>query len=282
MKKTIKIKGNIMDLSIPKIMGIINLTSDSFFSGSRVDGDAEILRKIEQMIEDGVDIVDLGAYSTRPGATEISEIDESEKISNALTLIRKKYPNLVVSIDTFRSKVAETALNLDADIINDVSGGGLDKNMFSIIAKYNVPYILMHMRGNPQNMAKKNQYNNLVTDVMSELKFKINELRDKGVGDVIIDPGFGFSKDLDQNYQLLSFLEIFKLLDLPLLVGVSRKSMIYKFLEIRAEESLNASTALHMFSLCNGANILRVHDVKEAVQTVKLFDKILKSKISLP
>jgi dihydropteroate synthase len=278
MKKSINIKGKLFDLSHPKVMGIINLTGDSFYAKSRAKSDKEIISKVRQMLIDGADIIDIGAYSTRPGADDVSESVEKSIILEAISLVKSEFENCLISVDTFRSVVAEEAILAGADLINDVTGGNLDNNMFDVIAKYEVPYILMHMRGNPKTMTNLCNYENVLLDVIKELKIKIDRLKSLGLKDIIVDPGFGFAKDIDQNYQLLSNMEMLKSLDMPILIGVSRKSMIYKFLNSTADQSLCGTVALNFFALQNGANILRVHDVKEARQIVQLFAKINNSK----
>jgi dihydropteroate synthase len=278
MKKSLNIQGRILDLSHPVVMGILNITPDSFFERSRfIDNESLFLEKAAEMIRAGAGILDIGGYSTRPGAKEISSAEEKSRVVPAVRLLKSQFPDLVISIDTFRADVAEACIGEGADIINDVSGGDLDERMFDVISESKVPYILMHMRGKPSEMQNHIQYNNFLTEVCRELQYKVSRLHKKGISDLIIDPGFGFSKTLDQNYILLKHLSLFEIFDLPILAGLSRKSMIYKLFDIRPEESLNATTALNMFALTRGASILRVHDVAEARQTADLFVKLSNS-----
>lgn len=273
-KKTLLAKGNLLDLSRPKVMGIINATPDSFYDGGEnIDLDQAVL-KVGEMLKDGADIIDIGGYSTKPNASEVSIEEEVSRVIPLIKTLIQKFPDLVISIDTFRSKVAEKAVEAGASIINDVSGGNLDKEMFNLVAKLKVPYILMHMRGTPATMQKLTDYKHLIKDIVLELSKKLEILRSLQVNDVIIDPGFGFAKSLAQNYEILNNLSYFKQLDCPILVGVSRKSMIYKLLDVDAVNALNGTTALNMAALINGGNILRVHDVKEAVETVKIFNQL--------
>lgn len=273
-KLMIKCGDKLIDISQPLVMGVINVTPDSFYEGSRVQEDAVLLSRIQSFISQGVAIVDVGAVSTRPGADEVSETIEIDRIENAVRLIIHHFPSMIVSVDTFRSKVARMAVQCGAHIVNDVSGGSLDKHMFATIAELNVPYILMHSRGNSQNMRDLTNYNNVTIDVIKELSEKVHVLRECGVKDIIIDPGFGFAKTLEQNFKLLSDLALFSSLGCPILAGLSRKSMIYTTLNTSPKESLNGTTALNMVALLNGANILRVHDVKEAREVVELFLKM--------
>lgn len=271
VKSTLNINGNLVSLDEPQVMGILNITPDSFYADSRVNQDTAILKKAEQMVEEGALILDIGGYSTRPGAEDISPEEESKRVTQAISLIRSKFPDVLISVDTFRSSVAKAAVESGANIINDVSGGILDTTMFETVAQLKVPYILMHMRGTPQTMKDLNQYDNLLVDIGKELAEKCNQLKSLGVADIIIDPGFGFAKSIAQNYELLRNLGYFIRLGYPLLAGLSRKSMIYKTLHIEPSEALNGTTALNMVALQNGASILRVHDVKEANETIKLY-----------
>lgn len=256
-------------------MGIINVTPDSFFGESRYNRDADLLSRVEQILNDGGEMVDIGAYSTRPGAASVSTEEELKRLMPALAAIRKSFPEVVISVDTFRSEIArKVVLEGEADMINDISGGEMDKAMFDAVATLNVPYILMHIQGTPQSMQKSPQYKDVVAEVSLWLGQKVDALREMGVKDVIIDPGFGFGKTLEHNYKLLNKLEEFALFQLPLLVGVSRKSMIYKYLETDAGQALNGTTVLNTVALNKGASILRVHDVKEAVECVKLVEKL--------
>ena len=273
-KKTLLTKGNLMDLSSPKVMGIINATPDSFYDGGvNIDLDKAVL-KVEKMLKEGADIIDIGGYSTKPNASEVSIEEEESRVIPLIKTLILKFPDIVISIDTFRSKVAEKAINAGASIINDVSGGNLDDEMFETVAKLKVPYILMHMRGTPATMQNLTAYDHLIKDIVLELSEKLKILRSLQVNDVIIDPGFGFAKSLAQNYEILNNLSYFKQLDCPILVGVSRKSMIYKLLGVDAVNALNGTTALNMAALHNGGAILRVHDVKDAVETVKIYNQL--------
>jgi len=263
--------GQLMELYVPKVMGILNVTPDSFFSSSRYMSEEGILFRAGTMIDQGVDVLDVGACSTRPGIELVSEEEELLRLRMALHLIRKRWKDVPISVDTFRSKVAEVVVReFGVNMINDVSGGDLDKEMFSTVARLKVPYILMHMQGSPATMQMAPHYDNLLVDVCQHLAKRVALLRELGVNDIILDPGFGFGKTVEQNYELLRRLDDFQLFDLPLLVGVSRKSMIYKTLETTPEESLNGTIILNTMALMGGANILRVHDVKEAVECVKL------------
>lgn len=270
MKKTLNIGGKLLDLSIPQVMGILNITPDSFYSGSRVLQLDDAYKKAEKMLSEGANILDLGGHSTRPGADAVSETEEANRVLPVVEMLRKHFPRAIISIDTFRASVARQAIEAGAHIINDIAGGNLDPLMFETVAALQVPYILMHSRGTPQTMKDLNQYDDLVTDVMRELQAKIYELQQLGVKDIVADMGFGFAKNADQNYVLLRELRAFEMLNVPLLVGVSRKSMIWRKLDITPDQSLNGTTALNTVALLNGASILRVHDVKEAVETVKL------------
>lgn len=254
-------------------MGILNITPDSFFEGSRYEADAQqVVDTAAKMLADGATFIDIGGYSTRPSAAEISINEEIDRVVPAIEAIMKHYPEAIISIDTFRSSVAKAAVKAGAAIINDIAGGNLDTEMFQTVANLDVPYVLMHSRGTPQTMTSLNQYNNLTVDVIGELQSKVFELRQLGVKDIILDPGFGFAKGPTQGFEMMRNLSAFQILELPLLVGISRKSMIYKTLNITAAEALNGTTALNMIALINGAHILRVHDVKEAVETVKLYE----------
>ncbi len=275
--KTLNLRGRLLSLTQPCVMGILNITDDSFYAGSRVASEKEWLLKAEKMLADGAAILDIGAYSSRPGAPDIAEEIESERIRKALASITKEFPEANISVDTFRSQVAKMAVSEGAALINDISGGALDKNMFAAIAELKVPYILMHMRGNPQNMNSLTNYNNLVKDITDYFHDKIAQLTNLGVKDVVLDPGIGFAKTVDQNFSLLNNLEQLRILDKALLVGVSRKSLVWKTLEVTADDALNGTTALHSWALSKGASILRVHDVKEANEVVKLFVKMKQS-----
>ncbi len=264
-----------MTFDEPKVMGVINVTPDSFYGQSRVVNKEDILIRAETMIAEGATFLDIGGYSTRPGAIDISVEEEISRVKDHIQNIKKRFPDTIISIDTFRSVVAKAAVDHGADIVNDVSGGLLDSEMFTVVAKMMVPYILMHMRGNPQTMTKENNYDDLVLDIISELSERVNLANQAGIKDVIIDPGFGFAKNIDQNFQLLKKLTRLHVLEKPLLVGVSRKSMVYKSLGITPEESLNGTTVLNTVALMKGAQILRVHDVKAAIEAVKLTKSLL-------
>lgn len=271
--KTINCKGNLIDLNKPKVMGILNLTPDSFYDGGKYRSERLILLQVEKMIVEGATFVDIGAYSSRPGAKDLSENEELERITQILELILKNFPDIFISIDTFRSKVAKTCVEIGACMINDISGGNLDTNMFETIAKLQVPYVLMHMPGTPQTMQTLTDYEDVVKDIIYYFSKKITQLNILGVNDIILDVGFGFGKTLDQNYELLQKLKLFESFDLPILTGISRKSMIYKLLNITADKALNATSVTNTIALLNGSNILRVHDVKEAVETIKIVSK---------
>ncbi len=268
--QTLNCRGKLIDLSVPKVMGIINVTADSFYDGGKTISEKEILKQAEKMLSDGATFLDIGGFSTRPGADEISETDEITRVVNATESILKIFPEALISVDTFRSEVAKNAVEAGAVIVNDVSGGNLDTKMYETVAKLNVPYVLMHMRGTPITMTKLTDYKNVTIDVIKDLSEKIALARAEGINDIIADPGFGFAKTREQSFQLLNNLELFKNLDIPILAGLSRKSMIYKTLDTSAENALNGTTALNTIALLKGASILRVHDVKEAVECVKL------------
>lgn len=273
--KTINIKGELLELSQPIVMGILNITPDSFFAESRKQEEQEIVTRVAEILAQGGKIVDIGAQSTRPSSTLLSSKEEIERLKPVLNIINKEFPDAILSVDTFYSDVARFCVEEHGvDIINDISGGEMDKNMFDTVASLNVPYILMHMRGTPQTMSQLTDYNNLVQDIFYYFSKKIAELHLKGVNDIIIDPGFGFSKTIDQNYELMASLKGFSIFELPLLVGISRKKMIYNLIDSTAEESLNGTSILNTFALQNRADILRVHDVKEAVEAVKITEKL--------
>lgn len=269
----IKIRGNLFDLSSPKVMGILNLTPDSFYDGGKFKKIKKIQNHVSKMMEDGMDILDIGGCSSKPGAKRISSKIEISRILPTLIHLRKTYPKLIISIDTFRSDVAKICLNEGADIINDISSGELDEKMIEIISDFNCPYIMMHMRGNPQNMQKSPKYKDVVIEVINYLAKKVKIARDYGIVDLMVDTGFGFGKTIQHNYQLLNNLDKFKILETPILVGFSRKSMIYKTLKTNAENSLNGTTCLNTIALTKGANILRVHDVKQAKECIILYEK---------
>ena len=271
----INVKGQLMDLSQPKVMGILNATPDSFYAQSRLQTEKEIILRLQEMENEGASIMDIGAYSSRPNAQHISIEEEMERLRNCLTLVNKECPNAIVSIDTFRADIAKMCVEeYGAAMINDISAGNMDKQMFATIAQLGVPYIIMHMQGTPQDMQSAPHYDNLLKEVFYYFSEKISKLRDLGVKDIILDPGFGFGKTLEHNYELMNHLEEFALFELPLLVGISRKSMIYKLLETTSEEALNGTTALNTIALLKGAHILRVHDVKAAREAVTIVGKM--------
>ncbi|MFT7054842.1 MAG: dihydropteroate synthase [Roseivirga sp.] len=271
IKNTLNLRGSLVSLETPAVMGILNVTPDSFYSLSRKTQSGTILTAAEKMLKDGALIIDIGGYSSRPGADHISSQEELKRVILAIELIIKEFPSTNISVDTFRSEVARTAIEAGACMINDISGGELDPLMFDTIVDLKVPYIMMHMKGTPQNMVENSNYDHLIKEVLLFFARKVDELRLRGVSDIILDPGFGFSKTPDQSYEILRNLNYFKALRLPLLAGLSRKSMIYKTLGITAHEALNGTTALNMIALMNGASLLRVHDVKEAKETIELY-----------
>jgi len=274
LKKTLNLRGKILDISSPVVMGILNITPDSFYDGGVYNDEKKILQRAYDILNEGASIIDIGGYSSRPGASDISEKEEISRVIPAVSIIHKEFPEAAISIDTFRPEVARLAVNEGAVMVNDISGGDQDKKMFEIARSLEVPYILMHMKGTPQNMNTMASYNNLIKEVVQYFQDKIYELNNCGVKDIIIDPGFGFAKTVDHNYELLKNLSYLKILNLPILVGISRKSMIYKKLNIEIDSSLNGTTVLNTISLMNGASILRVHDVKECVEAVKLFKAV--------
>ncbi len=274
-KTTLNAGGKLIDLSTPQVMGIINLTPDSFFEGSRQPAVNDALKQAEKMLSEGATFLDLGAYSTRPGADDISVQEEMDRLLPVVEAIVKNLPHAFLSIDTFRATVAEAAINAGAHIINDISGGQLDEQMFATVAKLKVPYILMHMKGNPKTMTELAVYDDVFNEVLDYFTRRIHQLKQLGVGDIIIDPGFGFAKKPEHGFELLRRLGEFNQLGLPLLAGVSRKKMIYGTLGITADEALNGTTVLNTIALTKGASILRVHDVKEAVQVVMLFNAMI-------
>ena len=271
---TINCKGTLVDLLTPKVMGILNITPNSFYDGGKYRNEVEIVSQVEKMLQEGADIIDIGAYSSKPGAEFVSQKEETSRIIPVIDLILKNFPEIHISIDTFRSEVARASIESGAAIINDISAGKLDDNMFEIIGKYNVPYIMMHMRGTPQTMQSMTNYEDIVKEILFYFSERVAKARTFGINDLIVDPGFGFAKNLDQNYEILRKMELFKILELPLLAGVSRKSMIYKMTNGTSESALNGTTVLNTIALTKGAKILRVHDVKEAVECVTLFNKI--------
>ena len=271
---TINCKGQLIDLEIPKVMGILNVTPNSFFDGGKYKDESEILSQVAKMLSDGATFIDIGAYSSKPNAEFVSETEEMNRIIPVIDLILNKFPEALLSIDTFRSEVAKVAIENGAAIINDISAGKLDDKMLETVAKYNVPYIMMHMRGTPQTMQTMTHYDDIIKEMLFYFSERVSMARSFGINDLIVDPGFGFAKTLEQNYEVLQKLELFEILDLPLLAGVSRKSMIYKALNTSADEALNGTTVLNTIALSKGAKIVRVHDVKEAMEAVVLFEKI--------
>lgn len=272
--KYINVNGKLMDLSHPQVMGILNVTPDSFYAGSRQQTEMEISRRVFQIVEEGASIIDIGAYSSRPHAEHISPEEEMRRLRAGLEIIRRLHPDSVVSVDTFRADVARMCVEeYGVAIINDIAAGEMDKEMFPTVARLGVPYIMMHMQGTPQDMQMNPHYDNLLKEIFFYFSERVQKLRDLGVKDIILDPGFGFGKTLEHNYQLMNHLEEFSIFELPLLVGVSRKSMIYKLLGGTPEDALNGTTVLHTLSLMKGVDILRVHDVKAAVETVQIVQK---------
>ena len=279
-KLTINCGGELLDLSQPKIMGILNIAPDSFYDGGKYASKEKILERVSTMINDGCDILDIGAYSSRPGAENITSDEELQRLLPVLEIVRTEFPDIIISVDTFRSEIAKKVVaDFNVNIINDILSGNMDDKMFETIAELNVPYILMHMKGNPQNMQNNPQYNNVIQELLNYFSEKVEKLKLLGINDIIIDPGFGFGKTVDHNYQILKYLDDFKIFELPVLVGLSRKSMINKILDISSEDALNGTTALNTLALINGANILRVHDVKEAKESIKLTNTFLNAKI---
>ncbi|MFS2744410.1 dihydropteroate synthase [Bacteroides uniformis] len=267
----INVNGSLLDLSQPRVMGILNVTPDSFYAGSRTQTEAEIVRRVRQIVSEGAAIIDIGAYSSRPNADNVSSREEMERLRMGLKILFEIQPDVVVSVDTFRADVARMCVEeYGVAIINDIAAGEMDTDMFHTVAALNVPYIMMHMQGTPQSMQQHPHYDNLLKEVFLYFARKVQQLRDLGVKDIILDPGFGFGKTMEHNYELLSHLEEFRIFELPLLVGVSRKSMIYRLLDITPQEALNGTTVLDTICLLKGADILRVHDVKEAVETVRI------------
>jgi dihydropteroate synthase len=273
-KSTLNCRGKILSLDTPLVMGILNATPDSFYAGSRLSSLDDVLHRAESMLRDGAAILDLGGYSSRPGAADVSEAEELERVIPAIEAIMQAFPEAIISVDTFRARVAAAGIQAGASIINDISGGNLDEAMFETVARLQVPYILMHMRGTPQTMNSLTDYKDLVLDVLDELQAKVAQLKNLGVHDIILDPGFGFAKTMNQNFELMHRLEELRILELPLLVGVSRKSMTYKYLGIDQSEALAGTIALNTIALGKGADILRVHDVKETKQTIQLYTKV--------
>lgn len=273
---TINVSGRLIDLAEPHIMGILNITPDSFYSDSRKLTEESIRLQVRKIVDEGGQMIDLGAYSSRPGADEVSVSEEMERLKKGMKVLREEAPDIPVSIDTFRADVAKMCVEeLGADIINDISGGELDSKMFSTVARLGVPYVLMHMKGTPQNMQQEAHYENLMKEIMLYFAEKVQRLRDLGQKDIILDPGYGFAKTIDHNYELLQHQEMLKIFDLPILVGLSRKSMVYNLLESTPQQALNGTSVLHTLALLRGANILRVHDVKACAEVIKIVQKTL-------
>jgi dihydropteroate synthase len=268
--KSINCNGKLVDLTSPKVMGILNITPDSFFDGGKYNNESAIISQVDKMLVEGATFIDIGAYSSRPGAKHISEEEELERILPVVKMLVKEFPEILISIDTFRSNIANKCIESGACIINDISAGSMDTTMFKTISKLQVPYIIMHMQGTPQNMQANPIYKNVITDILYYFSEKIYELRALGVNDIIADVGFGFGKTIEQNYTLLKNLDLFQNLEIPTLTGISRKSMLYKPLKIVPEEALNATTVANTIALLKGTHILRVHDVKEAVETIEI------------
>ena len=274
MIMTINCNGKLISLERPKIMGILNVTPDSFFDGGKYKDEASVLNQVDKMLNEGATFIDVGAYSSRPGAKEVDEDTELKRITPIVSLIINKFPDVILSIDTFRNNVAKACIENGAAIVNDISAGLHDDNMLSTVAKLNVPYIMMHMRGTPKNMQQQTDYKDILKEVLFYFSERLSAAKALGVKDIIIDPGFGFAKNLEQNFELLKQMEVMSIIEHPLLAGISRKSMIYKTLDVTADQALNGTTALHMACLQKGTKILRVHDVKEAVECTKLYEQL--------
>lgn len=279
IERTIRVNGQLMDLSAPKVMGILNVTPDSFYAGSRKETTSDIVNRVEQIITEGADMIDIGAYSSRPNAGHVSTEEEMARLRKGLEAVREVAPEAIVSVDTFRADVASMCVEeYGAALINDISGGQMDERMFDTVARLDVPYVMMHMQGVPQDMQQHAHYDHLRMEIMQYFALRVQDLHARGVKDIIIDPGFGFGKTLSHNYELLKHLEDFKLFGLPLLVGISRKSMVYKLLGSSPEEALNGTTVLNTIALTKGADILRVHDVRACVEAVRIFNQMNEQK----
>ena len=274
MQMTINCRGTLIDLALPKVMGILNVTPNSFFDGGKYADEKSLLSQVEKMLTEGATFIDIGAYSSKPSAEFVSETEETERLIPIVKTVLKHFPETLISVDTFRANVAKAGIENGACIINDIAAGSLDENMMKTVAELQVPYIMMHMKGNPQTMQILAQYENVTKEVVFYFSEKIAQARSLGINDLIIDPGFGFAKTLEQNFEVMNNLELFQMLDLPILVGISRKSMIYKTLDTSAEFALNGTTVLNTIALQKGSNILRVHDVKEAIECVKLHQSL--------
>jgi len=270
LTKSINCKGQLIDLATPKVMGILNVTPDSFYDGGNYKNDKDILNQVNRMLKEGATFIDVGAYSSRPNADHISEKEELNRLIPVIESILKEFPNALISVDTFRSEIAKQSVDAGACMVNDISAGKMDDNMLQTVASLKVPYIMMHMKGTPQTMTKQSNYENLLKEILFYFSERISAARQLQIMDIIVDPGFGFAKTIEQNYELLNNLEHFRFLDLPLLIGVSRKSMIHKVLGTSPDESLNGTSVLNTIALQKGASILRVHDVKEAMECIKL------------
>jgi dihydropteroate synthase len=271
INKTLNIRGRLVSLEVPRIMGILNVTPDSFFDGGRHQSEKAVLEHVEKMTQEGATFIDVGGYSSRPGASDISVIEETGRVIPVISAIVRTFPEVIISIDTFRASVASAAVDAGASLVNDISGGSLDDTMFESVGKMGVPYILMHMRGNPQTMTQHTSYENLVKEIIDFFHQKLFLLQQHGVKDILIDPGFGFAKNREQNFELLNKLSLLTVLGKPVMAGLSRKSMIWKTLDITPEEALNGTTVLNTMALLRGASVLRVHDVKAASEVVRLF-----------
>lgn len=273
--KSLNVNGRLLELSTPQVMGILNVTPDSFYAGSRMQTEADIAARARQILDEGATIIDIGAYSSRPNAEHISSEEEMKRLRTALEILNRNHPEAIISVDTFRADIAERCVtDYGVAIINDIAAGEMDGRMFETVARLGVPYIMMHMQGTPQNMQKEPHYDNLLKEVFMYFAKKAQQLRDLGAKDIILDPGFGFGKTLDDNYKLMAHLEEFSIFELPLLAGVSRKSMIYRLFNTSPQEALNGTTILNTVALMKGADILRVHDVREAVEAVKIIQKL--------
>ncbi len=277
-QQTINCAGQLLDLSSPKIMGILNLTPDSFFDGGRYANEQQALQQVERMIKEGADIIDIGGMSSRPGAKIIETEEELNRVLPIIKAVKKQFPASIISIDTIRGEVAKQCVEAGAGMVNDISAGSLDESLLPTVAELGVPYVLMHLQGRPENMQNNPQYEDVVLEVLDFFCTKIGELRALGIGDIILDPGFGFGKTIEHNYRLLNKMHVFQIPSLPILAGVSRKSMIYKYLNTSSEEALNGTTALHMIALQQGAKLLRVHDVKAAKETIQLWEMCERTK----
>lgn len=272
----LNVNGRLLDLSVPQVMGILNVTPDSFYAGSRMQTEADITQRAQQILSEGASIIDIGAYSSRPNAENISSEEEMNRLRTGLEILNRNHPDAIISVDTFRADVAEWCVKeYGVAIINDIAAGEMDPDMFETVARLGVPYIMMHMQGTPQSMQAEPHYDNLLKEIFMYFAKKIQQLRDLGVKDIVLDPGFGFGKTLEHNYELMAHLEEFKAFELPLLVGVSRKSMIYRLFGSTPQDALNGTTVLDTIALMKGADVIRVHDVREAVETVKMVEKIV-------